>query len=486
MEGEMNKNPLRWAIGFSLASIATLLAGCGGGGSASTTPQPKQNSAVTVLLSSRANDRSSQFIVSFSRLWLVSQSGTQVDVIAKPQSVEFIHLNGSVAPLLTATVPQDTYVSANIVTTYSQFTCVTLSSTGELATNTLASTSDNAVVTLPTPLTIGTPEANVLLELQVSQSAQYTTCGSAGSLQPFSVRPIFDLTGAAVVNRPTNSANGLATSLAGLIASVATVPNGFDVTTDYGLTWSVGINSGTALQGVTDASALEVGMPVDMDVAIQADGSLVAARVAVVDTNIANLSTFRGPLNSVVAAVPYLYIGPLEDQGQYLTTAGTLLGSMDMGFGAAVFKISGRFGNVQSLPFSATFNAANMVAGQNVYITNHQLYFSGPNPDPADTITLMPQTIDGTVVAVATSGGFTTYTVALAAYDLFPTLAVQAGQTTLLQNAGTVVVYAGSSTQMLNSAPANVGSVLRFNGLVFNDSGTLRMDCAEVLDGVAP
>jgi hypothetical protein len=98
----------------------------------------------------------------------------------------------------------------------------------------------------------------------------------------------------------------------------------------------------------------------------------------------------------------------------------------------------------------------------------------------------MPQTLNGTVVGVSGAGGFTLYTVALAAYDLFPSLAVQAAQTTLLQNPGTVIVYADSGTQMLNTQPIAVGGAARFNGLVFNDNGTLRMDCAEVLDGVAP
>ena len=60
------------------------------------------------------------------------------------------------------------------------------------------------------------------------------------------------------------------------------------------------------------------------------------------------------------------------------------------------------------------------------------------------------------------------------------------GQTTLLQTPGSVVVYADSGTQMLNSTPPAIGGVLRFNGLVFNDNGTLRMACTEVLDGVAP
>jgi hypothetical protein len=47
------------------------------------------------------------------------------------------------------------------------------------------------------------------------------------------------------------------------------------------------------------------------------------------------------------------------------------------------------------------------------------------------------------------------------------------------------VVYADSSTQMLNSNPISVGSIVRFHGLVFNDNGTLRMDCAQINDGIA-
>ncbi len=46
------------------------------------------------------------------------------------------------------------------------------------------------------------------------------------------------------------------------------------------------------------------------------------------------------------------------------------------------------------------------------------------------------------------------------------------------------MVYADSNTQMLNTSPITVGSVVRFYGLVFNDNGTLRMDCAEINDGV--
>ena len=96
----------------------------------------------------------------------------------------------------------------------------------------------------------------------------------------------------------------------------------------------------------------------------------------------------------------------------------------------------------------------------------------------------MPQTINGTVSAVGSDGGFATYTVALAAYDLIPNLAVQPGQTTVLADPNSVVVYTDSSTQMLNTQPLAVGSVVRFNGLLFDDNGTARMDCGRVNDGV--
>ena len=99
-------------------------------------------------------------------------------------------------------------------------------------------------------------------------------------------------------------------------------------------------------------------------------------------------------------------------------------------------------------------------------------------------MTLMPQTINGSVSAVSTRGNFTIYTITLAAYDPFVVLAGQPGQPTLT-SPNTVVVYADSNTQKLSSSSVSVGGVFRFYGLVFNDNGTLRMDCAQVNDGVA-
>jgi hypothetical protein len=67
---------------------------------------------------------------------------------------------------------------------------------------------------------------------------------------------------------------------------------------------------------------------------------------------------------------------------------------------------------------------------------------------------------------------------------MFPQFAVQGGQTTLLTNPTQMVVYADQNTQMVNAGSVSAGNVARFTGVVFNDNGTLRMDCTQVMAGV--
>jgi hypothetical protein len=126
-----------------------------------------------------------------------------------------------------------------------------------------------------------------------------------------------------------------------------------------------------------------------------------------------------------------------------------------------------------------------MVDGQNIAVYSLALTdFYGGDYTAATTITLMPQTINGRVTGSSVSGTFTDYSVSLAPYDLFPNLAVQQGQTTQLNDPSDVEVYVDSDTQLLNSQPLAESGTFRFYGLVFNDNGTLRMDCAQVNDGV--
>lgn len=244
-------------------------------------------------------------------------------------------------------------------------------------------------------------------------------------------------------------------------------------------------NSATVFQGLSGASALSPGMFLNVDGAIQSDGSLLATRIEVEDSLSINDSS--GPVMFVDNVVPSIQLYGRTELGSLQTIngqSGIYFDTPYFGLTGPVFRISGQFTNLQNLPFVPSFNATNIVAGQNVDVTSGNFSLSGGIPTLASTITLVPQTINGSVVAAQPSGSFVDYTVSLASYDLFPTLAVQQGQTTLLNNPSQVEVYIDNNTQQLNTQALAPGNTLRFYGLVFNDNGTLRMDCAQVNDGV--
>jgi hypothetical protein len=246
-------------------------------------------------------------------------------------------------------------------------------------------------------------------------------------------------------------------------------------------------NNATIFQGINDISALAPGMFVNTDAALQPDGSLLATRIEVADPSTVNVS--RGPILLVANLIPVLMLYGRSELGPLLTLpisgSGIYVETPYFDFSNAAFQISAQFTNLQTLPFVPSFNASTMVAGQNVDVASGAFSPGGPNYTPANTITLIPQTINGKIVGSSTSGSFTVYSVSLASYDLFPQAAVQPGQTTLLSSPSEVEVYVDSNTLKLNMTSLAVGNTLRFYGLVFNDNGTLRMDCGRVSDGVA-
>jgi hypothetical protein len=67
------------------------------------------------------------------------------------------------------------------------------------------------------------------------------------------------------------------------------------------------------------------------------------------------------------------------------------------------------------------------------------------------------------------------YSVALAAYNLFPAF---------IGHPRVIEVYAGPRPAVVTTATPRLGDTLRFYGAVFFEQGTLRMDCAEISEGV--
>jgi Domain of unknown function (DUF5666) len=481
----------RFILSFVLSLAALFAAGCGSSPSV-TKPPFSGNTAVVVLASSSANDQLFQFSVTLQNLTLTSQSGQTVSLLSAPISDEFMHLNGRVEPLATLSVPQGVYTSASATLSSAFPACAGQSAGSLIMDEALGGLRGPTTTSInpEQPITISGTAIGLVLDLQVSKTAPFNGGCSNSLTNAVTITPTFTITPISIAAQPTNSANGKAVGVEGLVSTLSSGGKGFTASALYsanegaaGPTWQVTVNSGTAFQGVTSAAELAAGMPVDMDLVIEPDGSLLATRVAVYDTDPTNLSLAFGQPLAIYAAGAYQAVYPVmnavevEQQGELSSLIG-IYGSLD----DATSQISGQLANLHSLPFPPIFNSGEMVDGQNILFSTHA---SAGVFQPITTLTLLPQTIDGTVSAIASAGNFTTYTVTLAPYDLFPNLASQPGQTTLLTNPNTIVVYTDSNTQMLASGALSVGGQFRFYGLVFNDNGVLRMDCAQVNDGVA-
>jgi Domain of unknown function (DUF5666) len=476
-----------------LIMAVAFTAGCGSSSSSTAGVQKfSGDTSVNVVLSSTANDELQQFDLQFGTITLTNQSGQTVTVLSAPSGpFEFMHLNGNIEPLTTATVPQGIYTAATATIGSASFTCVTIvppgySSAGSLDTSTYAygyTPNDNVTVNLPEPITITGNSMNLTLDLQVAQSATLSDCYPPGT---YAITPTFNLAPATVAAQPTNPANGKMNEVEGQVSALGASAGSFTLELTRfgspGKTISVTANSNTVYQGITDSSGIQVGTLVDMDGAVQNDGSLLATRIAVYDPVASNVMI--GPLVYYNTGGDFYAYG-LEQMGQDYFAQGRTLGLYSF-TGTTAFQISGQLNNVGSLPFAASVNASNLVPGQNVAAYSGTITdFYGGQSTPVTTVTLMPQTLNGAVESSATSGAFTVYTVVLASYDLFPELATQPGQVSLLTNPSVVQVYVDSNTQKLNATTLGSGGTFRFYGLVFNDNGTLRMDCARVNDGVA-
>lgn len=493
-----------------LSAIAALmlailaLAGCAGMQNVSPppgSPIPGENTTVTIQTSATANDQLSRFAIVITSITLTNKAGKTVTLFnnSNPtQSVEAVHLNAKTEPFLTVSIPQDIYTSAAVTVGNCNFSTVSILSGGlDFATydeGLCGEGTGNTTVILASPLTISGTAMTLSFDLQVSHSFTLEGSISAGN-DVYTIDPVFNLTASAISPQPTNDFNGLVSGLDGEITSVSGT-DGFILATATGAIFNVTVDSHTGFQGVTDFSSLAAGAFVELDGSLSATPmagnspsptavSLLASRISVANPNAIEVAI--GPVvgvfgpSSPVPDPATINSMPIQQQG---APPGIGFG-FPFQYSGAAFQVSGQFTNIPSLPFSAVFSDSTMVSGQNVYITANSLTFTGGQFSPAATITLLPQTIDGTVAAVSNSNGFAVYSAVLAPYDLFPTLTGQQNQSDVPSNPRAVIVYADTNTQMLTSAPFGVGSVVRFTGLIFNDNGTLRMDCNRISNGVA-
>jgi hypothetical protein len=481
---------------FLFTSIVSVvfISGCSGGMLMQTPPMPTGNTQVVVLMTSTANDQLTVFYVSLAKITLTNGAGTQVTVYSNPSAltnptagvgVEWMHLNGAAEPLTSVSLPQGTYTSASVQVAGCSFTDVTFDpTTTGLTRSTYAQGlcgqgTGNTTVNLASPIAISGSAMALALHLQVPQSF---TLNGTGASATYTISPVFTLTPFVIASQPTNIQNGKLAGVNGQVTAVNTQANNFTVQTPAGNTLTLSSNGNTAYQGVAGFGTLAAGVLVNWDAAIQPDGSLRATRVEVDDLSAP--AVLIGPTFLGADSQTNQFQAVLLQQQGCTITGNPFCGNLFQFQSTTAFAISGEFSNVQQLPFAANFSGSSLFEGQNVSAYTAGA-FGTQSFEIVTAVTLVPQTINGTVTAVTQENGFTVYTVTLAAYDLFPVLQMYGGPYPRITQPASVTVYTDTNTQMLSQGLINPGSLLRFRGLIFDDNGTMRMDCGQIYDGVA-
>jgi hypothetical protein len=404
---------------FALIIFAGSLAGCGSGSQMMGTPPPVGNTQVVVLVTGTANDQLAIFNTGITSIALLDKTGASTNIFTSTDqfgsNVEWMHLNGASEPFAVATVPQGTYTSAVVVAGGCSFTDVTFAqmtlTTATFDEGLCGQGTGQTTVTLAAPLNITGTAMILSLNLQVARS--YTLTGT-GADATYTISPTFTLSPLSISAAPTDETNGKITGITTQVMAVNADANSFTVQATGGEPLTIKSNATTTYQGIAGLSALAPENVANLDVAIQSDGTFLATRVEIDDPNM--LAAVIGIFSTRSNQPGQFTLLPLQVDGCVASNP-FCGGSVFQYSGSTVFNISQQFSNVLSLPFPASFTATSLLQGQNI-----SAFTPATSEGNVNTMTLAPQTINGTVSAISNQNGFAVYTVMLAPYDSFPIL----------------------------------------------------------------
>ena len=464
-------------------SLCLLVSGCSVSRSSPSLPQAQpvagQTTTLTVMSSATASDRLSSYITRFSSLALTSQSGKVVPLLATEQSMEFLHSGGNIEPVLTAIVPQDVYTAMSGTISLAQVVHLTKDGTGaDIDYN--GALDPVPAFSFADPITVSGTAMAIRLDLQASASVTLSTSEAqnvSGISPTFKVTPIVDAAA------PSGPSDGAVVEMDGRVSNLSSegflltlAPDGDQVASSSapqaGVALPVLVDAATGFEGISSFGALAANTFIDADLAFLPDGTVHARRVEVDDAAATNISI--GPLFFASQQYQDFDLLALQQQGDTFTTL--FSNYIAYAFKAEPsFHVSRRFTNLASLPFTPVFDQNTFSVGQRIAAFSGAITTSQDLATSPTTLTLEPQTINGTVTAVSTQGEFTLYTVALDASDLI----------SVFGGPSTVTIYVDSALPM-QQQPPGIGSLLRARGLLFNDHGTYRLDTEWIASGVTP
>jgi hypothetical protein len=280
-----------WRV-LSLLLVAGLLllwAACGSNNAASTpgskTSPATAASTVQVTVGDGPGDRVAALNITINSISLTPASGSAVNVLTAPVTVEMTQLAGTTTPIATLNVPAGTYNQVTIALGGASISF--LDATGNLAQKNLPAPPPVTIALSPAFVSDGTP-LTLNLDLSLDSSIQFNDAAGTVTFNPRFLASHSPMAGPPP-GAPPDPFKGGVEHMLGRVSAVSGAT--FTITGPMQRTVSFTTNSSTVFVGVSGVSALQQGMLVMVNGQAQSDGSLLALRVVALNATINSSGT---------------------------------------------------------------------------------------------------------------------------------------------------------------------------------------------------
>jgi hypothetical protein len=436
----------------SLALVLAVMAatGCGGGSTSNMTGTPStQHASAHINIGDAPADGVVAFEVTVTSVVLHSTSG-DVSVLGSPTEIELMHNSGTVESLAIMDVPAGTYTGATITVSKPEVKIVNSSGQTVELNATLASPTGD--VAFNPNLVVGTDPVVVNFDLNVAASV-------AISGNNASVTPTFTATtGAVPMNATEQDGEDGEVEATGTVTNVS--GTSFTITADQSsqsMTFST--DPSTEFESpLASVSSLSNGMIVEVHAVTQSDGSLLATKVDAEEEGAEGMEA-EGLVVSTTGNPVTQFVVVVQDESSSSSSMPALGSNLTVNVdGNTQFKIHDHNVDLSNLPFTPTFDATTLSAGQSVDADSDA---TSSSTITASKVRLDEQSLTGTVSNFTQNGSQATFTLTVASDSAFASLT---GTTT-------VTVFQQANTHLDGISSVTNGSTVRVRGLLFANSG---------------
>lgn len=454
------------SLAFGLALAAT---GCGGTGSKTITAKSAQT---RINIGDKPADSVLAFDLIVTRVDLMQQGGTTINVLSTSVEIELTHLAGTVEPLAVANVGAGTYASAAIAVSNVKVSYLPAGSASpvekKFALNTTINVPFNPAITISNQPTV------LNFDVNVAQSLSFDAAGNVTG-----VNPVFTASVAAVAPdaEQQKEETGQVEDMVGVVSAITpangNVPASFALTPQSGgpdQTFAVDANTKFA-DGLTQFADLKTGMLVKVDAVTQTDGSLLATDVEMMEAN-NGLEADGIVIGATGNPVTSLNLLVQDDAGDMVANmVGTTLG---VDVSNAVFKSpmndSDFSSLLQGLPFTPKFDNTTVAVGQRIAV-NGAGTGQTQGSISANEVRLQQQALTGTV-GPAVPGSNASFSLLLDADSAF----------VKLTSVSALNVYEVPKTEMKGINSIAQGTQVRVRGLLFFDGANYQFVAARITE----